>query len=63
MSEPEHVPSLDEQRVRSGQPREQTGQPREQIRDRLLAQAHLFDDPVTYRSGVLDALAAMEEAE
>lgn len=30
-------------------------------RDRLLAQAHLFDDPAAYRAGVLDALEAVDQ--
>jgi hypothetical protein len=40
---------------------EQHRSPREEVRERLLAQSHLFDDPGTYRSGVLDAFAALEE--
>ena len=47
----EPVPELSDQR-RS---------PREEVRERLLAQSHLFEDPGTYRSGVLDAFAALEE--
>jgi hypothetical protein len=35
----------------------------EEVRDRLLAQAHLFEDPATYRSGVLDAFAALDALE
>jgi hypothetical protein len=34
---------------------------RKMARERLLAQAHLFEDPGTYRSGVLDAFTALDE--
>jgi hypothetical protein len=54
MSESEHVHRLPYQRDRYPNPREMA-------RERLLAQAHLFEDPGTYRSGVLDAFAALEE--
>jgi hypothetical protein len=30
--------------------------------ERLLRQAHLFDDPRTYEAGVRDAFAALESA-
>jgi hypothetical protein len=56
MSEPEPMPRLDT-------PRDLTPPPREQVRERLLAQAHLFDDPAIYRSGIMDAFAALEEQE
>ena len=37
--------------------------PREEVRERLLAQAHLFEDPGAYRSGVLDAFAVLTETD
>jgi hypothetical protein len=56
MSEPDRIPHLDAARDRSPSPRED-------VRERLLAQAHLFDDPAIYRSGIMDAFAALEEAD
>jgi hypothetical protein len=43
--------------------RERRPPAREAVRDRLLEQAHLFEDPATYRSGVVDAFAALEAIE
>jgi hypothetical protein len=56
MSESDPIPRLDVARDR-------TPPPREDVRERLLAQAHLFDDPAIYRSGIMDAFAALEEQE
>lgn len=60
MAEPQHLRSLEQQRVRNRVPVDQqrthVGGPLEAARDQLLDRAHLFDDPEAYRAGVLDAV-------